>query len=345
MRTAMSLGEMYDRISTGPQLLAKFHEFWPGLLLTAMIAAAASFVASTYGGPVMLLALLMGMALNFLSESPRALPGIRFTAKRMLRLGVALLGLRIAASDVMGLGFEVLELVIAGVAVTILGGILAARLLGSGRQMGVLVGGATAICGASAALAIGSVMPQGKENERDIVFTVVTVTALSTVAMVVYPALFTVLGFDDRVIGILIGATIHDVAQVVGAGYAVSEVAGDTATIVKLFRVALLLPIVFILSLAFSAMGRGQRRSGPIPGFAVAFAALVLLNSAGLVPAAIQNPLSDLSRGCLVAAVAAIGLTTSLRDIANVGYRPIALAVSTTVLLLTFSTTAMFWAG
>ena len=323
----------------------KADELWPGLLLTSMIAGAASFVASTYGGPVMLLALLMGMALNFVSESSRALPGIKFTAKRVLRVGVALLGLRIAFSDVTALGLETVQLVVAGVAVTIVSGIVAARLLSSSRDLGILIGGATAICGASAALAISSILPANENSERNVVFTVVSVTTLSTVAMVVYPALFTVLGFDHYAIGVLLGATIHDVAQVVGAGYAVSELTGDTATIVKLLRVALLLPTVFAISVFFTGRsGETGTKTNPVPGFAIAFAALVFINSAGLVPRIAEQPLNEISRGCLVAAVAAIGVSTSLRDIMKVGYAPVMLAAGTTIVLLVFSLVTVSYA-
>ena len=315
----------------------------PGFLLALTVAAAAGFVADHYGGPVMLLALLIGMALAPAIDGPRPAPGIRFAAKRVLRVGVALLGLRIALSDVLGLGWGVVALVLAGIALTIATGILAARLLRERARLGVLIGGATAICGASAALAISAVLPRHPAHERDTVFTVVAVTTLSTVAMVLYPALFRAVGFDDAATGVLIGATIHDVAQVVGAGYAVSTEAGDTATIVKLLRVAMLLPTVLIVSVAFArarsaADGGGAAAAPPVPLFAIAFAVLVVVNSTGALPEAPRLVLVDLSRWCLVTAVAAVGLTTSLKDIAKVGWGPTGTALAATVALLLFCT-------
>lgn len=228
---------------------------------------------------------------------------------------------------------------LAGIVLTILFGVAAGRLAGCGGRLGALIGGATAICGASAALAIASVLPNRPEAERETIFTVVSVTTLSTVAMIIYPALFLALGFDDHEIGILLGATIHDVAQVVGAGYAVSETAGDTATIVKLFRVAMLLPTVFVISMIFAWRNDagGRTRSVPVPSFAIGFALLACLNSAGLIPDDLRQPLEALSRWCLVAAVAAIGLSTSSTDVAKVGARPIGIAVSTALVLLAFS--------
>jgi uncharacterized integral membrane protein (TIGR00698 family) len=289
----------------------------------------------------MLLALLIGLSLAFLSEGPRAGPGIRFCAKRVLRVGVALLGLRIALSDVVDLGGGVVAMILVGIALTIAVALAASHLQGAGARLGTLVGGATAICGASAALALSSVLPQDRDHERNTVFTVVAVTTLSTAAMVLYPALFAALGFSDREIGILIGATVHDVAQVVGAGYAVSNEAGDTATIVKLLRVAMLVPTVLLVSLAFAAARRAAAAEGkpelPIPVFAIVFAVLVGVNSLDLLPAALHEALVSLSRWCLITAVAAVGLSTSLREIAKVGWPPVIIALAATLGLLVFA--------
>ena len=187
----------------------------------------------------MLFALLLGMALHFLSADPRAAEGIDFTAKKLLRVGIALLGARITFGQVADLGAAPVAIVVICLSATIGFGLLLARFTGRGWPFGILTAGSVAICGASAALAISAVLPRSESLERDTLFTVVAVTGLSTVAMVVYPILFAALGFDETAIGILIGATIHDVAQVVGAGYAVSNEAGDAATLVKLLRVAL----------------------------------------------------------------------------------------------------------
>ncbi|MEM8551031.1 MAG: putative sulfate exporter family transporter [Pseudomonadota bacterium] len=322
------------------RVLAPVRSLAPGIALSLTVAAAAGFVADHYGGPVMLMALLIGMALAFLSEGPRAGPGIKFSSKKILRIGVALLGLRIAVSDVVGLGAGTVGLVLAGIAITIAAALLAARIAGESSRLGTLIGGATAICGASAALAISSVLPRGADHERNTIFTVVAVTTLSTIAMVLYPVLFQSAGFTDREIGILIGATIHDVAQVVGAGYAVSGEAGDTATIVKLMRVAMLLPLVLAVSFAFAAARKaaasGAKAELPIPGFAIAFAILVGVNSMGIMPEPLREALIEVSRWCLITAVAAVGLTTSLREIAKVGWPPVLIAISGTLVLLVF---------
>ena len=342
----MSLGSDADQPSGGLAVTAfrQTANLAPGLTVALTIAAAASFVSNTYGGPVMLLALLLGIALNFLSEETRCSAGISFASKRVLRVGVALLGLRISIHDVLGLGLETVGFVTGGVILTIFVGIAIARLLGRGAAFGVLIGGATAICGASAALALSSVLPPRPDGDRETIFAVVAVTTLSTTAMVIYPAVFRVLGFDDHAIGVLIGATVHDVAQVVGAGYSVSDTAGDIATIVKLFRVALLLPTMLCVALAFGRQAPPDVPAKlPIPFFAVAFACLVAVNSTGLVPPALNAAFSDFSRWCLMTAVAAIGLSTSLREIAKVGYRSVAVAVGSTLVLLAYSLATIEW--
>ena len=152
-----------------------------------VVAAAATFLSQHYGAPVMLFALLLGMAMNFLSAEGPCAPGIEFTARGVLRLGVALLGLRITVDQVVALGWHPVLLVVLGVVLTIGVSMLAARLLGFQSLFGLLSGGATAICGASAALALAAALPAHPQKERATLFTVVGVSALSTLAMIVYP--------------------------------------------------------------------------------------------------------------------------------------------------------------
>lgn len=160
--------------------------------------------------------------------------------------------------------------------------------------------------------------------------------------MIVYPMVGTAFGLSDHAIGVFFGATIHDVAQIVGAGYSVSDVAGSTATFVKLLRVALLVPVVVTLSLCF-ARYPGASRDGklPIPFFVLGSAALVLVGSTDLIPQAVTATLLELSRWCLVTAITALGMKTSLRKLAEVGPRAIAIVCGLTVLLAGFALTAI----
>jgi uncharacterized integral membrane protein (TIGR00698 family) len=311
----------------------------PGLALVIALALAATFISGHYGGPVMLLALLLGMPFNFLAASPRFAAGITFASRFVLRLGVGLLGLRITFEQVAELGWRPVLMVIAAVVFTLLIGLLLARLLRLGNALGALTGGAVGICGASAAMAISAVLPPRPELERITAFTVVGVTALSTLAMVLYPLLIVVLDLDHVQAGLFLGATIHDVAQVVGAGYIVSAQTGDLATFTKLLRVAMLLPVVMVIAWA---VGRHHVAAGgsvvrtTVPWFLVLFVMLVVVNSLHWVPAPVHGPLVQFSLACLVTAIAALGVKTSLRDLAEVGPRAAALIVAETVLLAVF---------
>ena len=313
---------------TAPPLAQTLRALYPGVLATATIGLAASWLAQHYQTPVMLLALLLGMAFHFLHEDGRCTVGVEFVARRVLRVGVALLGARITLDQILGLGPVPIVMVIAGVGTTILVGAAAARLLGQTRTFGVLSGGSVGICGASAALAIASVLPRTPESERDTILTVATVTVLSTLAMILYPVLAVALGLSEQQAGIFLGGTIHDVAQVVGAGYTISPHAGDVATYVKLLRVAMLAPVVFALAMILARRTTGARRGrAEFPVFLLGFIALVALGSLGWAPKPLLDGASEVSRLCLIAAMAALGMKTSFKKLAAVGWRPIGLMV------------------
>ena len=311
---------------------------WPalarGLATAAAIALAATFVSARYGGPQLLYALFFGIAFNFLASDPRTQAGIQFAARTVLRVGVALLGARISLEQIAALGASRVLLVMGAVFATIAFGAWLSRALRRPYAEGLLTGGAVAICGASAALAIAAVLPRDARSTEFTLLTVVGVTALSTLAMIIYPAAVPLLGLDASSAGLLLGGTIHDVAQVVAAGHMISEQAGAQATFVKLLRVALLVPVVLVLSLVFREPGRrlGARAFLP-PWFLVVFMLFVAANAAGWIPGSAQGALSDISRGCLVVAIAALGVMTSFRELATLGWRPIALLVSETVFL------------
>lgn len=306
----------------------------PGLLLSATIALAVRFVSDELGGPAMLYALLFGMAFNFLTEDERFAAGIYFASRNILRVGVALLGLRITTGDVMDLGWQVVALIVVTVIATIAIGGLVGRAFGLKGDQSVLSAGAVAICGASAALAIASVLPSHKDHERNTILTVAGVTALSTVAMVVYPVFVSYLEYDNVTAGVFLGATIHDVAQVVGAGYMVSDQSGEISTLVKLIRVACLVPVVITISLiTHRARSDSPDKRPLLPWFLVAFVVLVIVNSSGWVPTDVHSVLTPVSSWCLLTAVAALGVKTSLKTLADVGPAPIGVMVIQTLLL------------
>lgn len=171
---------------------------------------------------------------------------------------------------------------------------------------------------------------------------------MSTLTMIVYPMLAKAIGLDPRLAGIFVGATIHDVAQVVGAGYGMSRQTGDVATVIKLMRVAMLLPVIaFAVVFVRARTSIAVETSGPrpplLPSFAVAFAALVLINSTGWLPISVANAGSEFSRWCLVAAIAGIGMKTQLKDLTTVGIKPVVLMLIETVFLAALALALMHW--
>jgi uncharacterized integral membrane protein (TIGR00698 family) len=330
----------------------------PGLLLAAGVAlaamAAAPAVAAALGWvfglrqgpPAMVLALAIGIALSGTAARPVFREGLGFCAKRLLRLAVALLGLRIALGDVRALGLGTALLVAGSMAATVVAALWLARALRRDAGTGALAGAATAICGASATLAAAAALPAWRTKAADVAFTVVAANAFSTAAMLAYPALASALDLSPRETGVLLGATIHDMAQVVGAGYAVSPAVGDAAVMVKLFRVLLLLPAVLALGWWFGRGGEGGRAGAAagtpaVPGFALGFVALCLLNSAmpltgavGAVWASARAALVEASSLGLLVAIAALGLGTSARALLGVGWRHLAVFAGASFVLL-----------
>jgi uncharacterized integral membrane protein (TIGR00698 family) len=318
----------------------------PGLILAGTVAVLAVFgaplVARALPIPAMVIALILGVALHPFAARPGFGPGLTFCIKKLLRWAVALLGLRVALGDIVALGFGTVVLVVLAMTLTILSGLWLARLFEKSRGFGALAGAATAVCGASAALATSTVVPNYPGKEADIAFVVIAVNALSTLAMVAYPMLCLALGFDPQATGIMFGATIHDVAQVVGAGYAMSETTGNTAVLVKLFRVFLLLPCVLAIGWWFARSNGDQEDAKvPVPVFALVFLGLCALNSAmpfvpGLEPlyGSLKGPLVMLSNGGLLMAIAALGLGTSLTSVAALGWRHVAVVTGTTLVIL-----------
>ena len=328
------------------RLITAWAQYFPGVAVATAVALAASFIAQRYGAPAMLMGLLLGMAFHFLNETPRVGPGLELVAVKALRLGVALLGLRLTVADVASLGWTPVLLVVCAVLATLLFGVVLGRLLGCERQLGVLTGGSVAICGASAAMAISSVLPKGPDTQRQTLFTIIGVTSLSTIAMVLYPIIGDVLQFNDQEMGIFIGATIHDVAQVVGAGYSVSPTTGDLGTFIKLLRVAMLVPVVLVIGIIFrnKVGAAADREKAPaFPLFLIGFIVLFAVNSTGLIPGDVIQPVANLAPALLLVAIAALGIRTSMQEVMTIGLKPVLLIVGETLFIAAIIVAYLLW--
>jgi uncharacterized integral membrane protein (TIGR00698 family) len=349
-------GSASARASVGG-FAAGYRDIVAGVLFAGFVSALAVGLAphmpKAVPLPAMVIALIIAMALHPIARNPVFKPGLTFCAKPLLRWAVALLGMRVALGDIIGLGIPVALVVVVSMAATIVAGVVFSKLLKQNLFFGILVGSATAVCGASATLATSTVLPNYPGRDTDVAFVVVGVNLLATLAMLVYPPICIFLGFDDRTTGIMLGGTIHDVAQVVGAGYAVSDTAGNAAAIVKLFRVFLLLPVVLIIGwYVTQATGRRGEARVAVPTFAIVFLILCIINSIFSSITSIAPDykfLKAIAVGCstwgLLLAIAAIGLNTSIKAIADLGWRHIANLVGTAGVILGVMTTGLMLFG
>ena len=317
----------------------KFILLFPGFLVASLIALAAQFLSNNYQVPAMLMALLLGMAVHFLGEDGRCVKGLNFSSKKILQLGIVLLGVKISVDSILTMDFNIILIITSAVIFTIFFSIFILKAFGFDWKFGVLLGGSVAICGASAAMAIAAVLPKDNKSDERLTFVILGVTLLSTIAMIIYPLLSNWLLMDEKNAGIFLGATIHDVAQVVGAGFSISDLTGETSTLVKLYRVTLLFPIVLVISM-FSRLSESKKRYSKkipfIPMFVILFIFFAFLNSINLVPELIKEFASRFSKWSLLIAIAAVGAKTRLQSLVNIGLTPSFLVLVTSLFLMVF---------
>ena len=314
----------------------------PGIALAAAIAAVALLLDGagltrfgTWWIPPLIVALACGMALRPIGTAKRFSPGVDVAGRTILRLGVALLGARLTLGDLVAGGLTPVVVAFCAVFATIIFGALAARWFGLSQDFGLLSGCSVGVCGAAAAMAAGAVLPRHHNSERDVVFTVIGVNTLSTVAMVIYPAFQAPLGFDPFHMGVLLGGAIHDVAQVAGAGRMMSDQILADAIVTKLLRVAFLLPAVLMIAWWVRRSGRSAREAKlQPPWFLFGFVGLVAINSTGVLPGQVQWVLQQASTVLITVAIAALGIKTSLPGMLAIGVRPVALLTLETLFIL-----------
>lgn len=322
----------------------------PGLALAAAIALLAVLLrrlpalATT---SALMLAILLGMAWrNAVGTPAAAMPGLIACLRRPLRVGIALLGLQLTLAQVAEVGFGGAALIVACVAASFVFTVGAGRWLGVEPGLARLIAAGTSICGASAIVAANTVV---RDRDESVAYSLAVVTLCGTVVMLLYPLLGTLLQLTDHWYGLWIGASVHEVAQVVAAGFAHGQQAGEFATVSKLTRVLLLAPLVLVLAaLARRALSSvAPHARAPTPWFVYAFIALVLLASTGGVPTLLVDAARWASQALLALALAAVGLCTDLRSIVARGWRPFALGglasafIGLLALLLVFTMRAM----
>jgi uncharacterized integral membrane protein (TIGR00698 family) len=353
------------------------HPIW-GVLVAIAVTVAAMFISElpfrpfTLPGarhpiePVMI-AIILGMVLSNAWVLPRTLlPGIKFSVKKLLPLGIVLLGARLNFKDLLNVGFDglilsVLETILALILLQVL-----TRVLHLPPKLGTLLGVGTAICGGTAIVATAPVI---EAEEKDVIFGVATVTLLGLIAMFLLPVLGKLLGLSPKAFGIWAGLAIHQTPQVVAAGFAYSPEAGQTATIVKLARVCLLAPVVFLIGCVYAR--QKLKRTGEIqqkkinylhlfPLFVLGFLGMALLKTLGFLPdltahvaqGAIRagdynfSPAGlaeKISKICITISMAGVGLETKFASMRQTGLKPFAASLVAVVVLAALILAAIRW--
>ncbi|MGE3873401.1 MAG: YeiH family protein [Parvibaculaceae bacterium] len=292
----------------------------------------------------MILAVVLGIVFaNVVGTPARARPGIAFCQRSLLRLAIVLMGFQLSASQVLSIGGAGMAVVVLALAATFVFTLALGRLIGVDRKLAELIAAGTSICGASAIVATNAVT--GARDE-DVAYAVASITLFGTIAMLTFPLLAPVLGLDQHHFGLWAGASIHEVAQVIGASFQNGPEAGEIATIAKLSRIAMLAPMVIGLGLLARCNAAGTVSARPpLPWFVLAFAAVVALNSAVEVPSGMKSAIALATTMLLACGLAAMGLQTNLSEIRSRGLRPLILALSAFVFISCFSLLLVELAG
>jgi uncharacterized integral membrane protein (TIGR00698 family) len=321
----------------------------PGLVLAALLATAGfalaelPWVKGTLHVSALLLVILLGIAWKSLLPLPAAaLPGVALAQRPILRWAVAGLGFRLSVGELWAIGAPALAVVVISTAAALFGGWWIARRLGVGEKLGLLLGVGGAVCGASAVVAAESVV-QGEKQDAAVAIGVITL--LGTIGIVAYPLIGHALGMSPLVYGVWDGASLHEMAQVVAAGFGVSDEAARVATVVKLARIALLAPIVLYLgwSLRHQHRAAGTAHVAPVPWFLVVFVLCAVVNSLGWLPAPVTALIRRGDLWLLCVGMAGVGLQAGFSDLRSAGLRPIAAGALQWVFLSALSLTLAVW--
>lgn len=319
-------------VTTVPPLASPtFSQRAPGLLLAvaiALLALGLGRLAPLVGGPVF--GIVLGILVrNVFSPSGRFSPGIQFAGKQVLQWSIIALGFGLSLDQVARTGLESLSVTLVTITVAFFTAWGLGRALKVHDKLKILIGVGTAICGGSA---IAAVTPIVKPDEHDTAFAISTIFLFNLVAVLLFPLLGHLLHLSDLGFGLWAGTAINDTSSVVAAGYSFSKEAGDYATIVKLTRATLIIPICLVLALLVAWREKKQGAADfslrkIFPWFILWFLVASAVRTAGLVPAEIQPAIHMAAEFLIIVALTAIGLSANLRKMAATGARPILLGL------------------
>lgn len=282
-------------------------------------------------------AIIIGMIIGnlFLRFIPKKMRyGISFSSKKILRLAVVLYGFRITFQQILAVGGQGLIADICTLTTTyLLGYYIGTRLFKLDKDLCMLTAIGSSVCGAAAVLGTDSML---KAKPHKVALAVSTVVLFGTIAMFLYPVLYSFGILPENIFGIYIGSTVHEVAQVVAAGSAISPMVTDTAIIVKLTRVMMLVPYLFLLGFYLSKKNHVECAKTPIPWFVILFVVMCGINSLHFIPSVIVNGIIELDVILLTLAMFALGVETNFEKIKGLGLKPILLALIMFIWLVTF---------
>ena len=313
----------------------------PGLTLTGGIALAAFALRQIPGVGMfspMILATVIGMLFHNLVGTPAICrPGVVFSLKKILRLGIILLGFQLMLSQVAAVGVIGVAIILVTLVATFAVTKFLGRVMGVDPKLAELIGAGTSICGASAVIATNTVT-EGKDS--DVAYAVACVTVFGSLAMLLYPLLPGLLHLSPRDFGLWSGASIHEIAQVVAASFQDGQTAGQFGTVAKLTRVMMLAPLVIGLGMIAAHKARGsakERKAPPMPWFVLGFIAVMLLNSVITVAPHEKAQIVTLTNFLLSMALAAMGLETDFAKLKQEGLKPLMLAACAWIFIAGFS--------
>jgi uncharacterized integral membrane protein (TIGR00698 family) len=324
----------------------------PGLGAAALVAISARLLAQFLPQEFseVLVAVLLGIVVANSGLLPTtAGPGLRFTAQRVLRLGIILLGARLSLSDVAAIGAGAFVLVLLTMTVAFSFALLAGHATGLPRRLTILIGVGTAVCGNSAIIATAPVIDA---EDREVSFAVATITLFGTLAVFAYPFVGHALSLASPVFGVWAGVAVNDTSQVVAASAAYSPEARDVATVVKLVRNTLMAPLIVLIAWWWGRYGahveRAAVRSGALrafPLFVLGFLFMAMLRTTGVIDRALATPIDEVARACILVALAGVGLSTRIAEMRSTGPRPFYVGFVTALVVASLSLTAITGLG
>lgn len=304
----------------------------PGFIAAVVLAVIAKFIESIMPVHIIgasVIALLLGMLINHFWHPEWLKSGLKFTSKRILRVAIILLGASLSVGVILNVGRMSLMVMIFTLLTCFGGGYIVGKVLGLNWKLSNLISAGTGICGGSAIAAIAPVIDA---DDTDIAYAMSATFIFDMAMIVLFPIMGQMLGLSDMAYGLWAGTAVNDTSSVVAAGYAYSEAAGDFATMVKLTRTLAIIPTVLVFTFVNLRLKRKENATASdgkklnilslFPWFIVGFVLLAIVNSVGLIPENISSAAKDVSKFLMVAALSAIGLSTSFKDVKKAGLNP-----------------------